>query len=89
VCFFFERYVFLFFYGGGLTQAKNRAARATEKQVPVGCVRLQPRGFRLNCPAAAAGERIPGRGWGFGAGLLSSWGFKINKTVLSTQTSVK
>jgi hypothetical protein len=57
-------------------------------------VRFPPRGFRLDCPAASAGEQIPGVAGAleFGAGLLiySSWGLKKKKKLkLPTQTPVK
>jgi hypothetical protein len=83
------RSVFLFFCGGGLTQAKNRAAQATQKQVPVARSPPTPR-ISIEPPGRRSRRANPRGGWGFGAGLLigSSWSLK-KKKVLSTQTSVK
>jgi hypothetical protein len=76
--FFLGLSVFLFFGGAGLTQAKNRAARATQKQVPVARLSPAPR-ISIEPPGRRSRRANPRSGWGFGAGLLSSWGFQKKK----------
>jgi hypothetical protein len=70
---FFERCVFLFFGGGGLTQAKYRAARATQKQVPVA---RSPPAPRVSISIEPESES-PGRLGLWSWFAYSSWGFKI------------
>jgi hypothetical protein len=64
-----------------------------QNQAPVARSPPAPR-FSIEPPgrtAAAAGKRKanPRGGWGFGAGLLGFWGFKIKQMELLTQTTAK
>jgi hypothetical protein len=69
-----------------------------QKQGSLGDAKASPCGAALPPPAPRISIEPPGRrsrrvnprgGWGFGAGLLSSWGSKILKKKPSTRTSVK